>query len=79
MSVERLPRGTRLDPQKVSWLIAGQKKQSFERMARAGGVTASVFLERVTAHLEEDLTDRGVPSWWPVPDPKDGELPIDPA
>lgn len=79
MSVERLPRGTRKNPRRVAWLIAERKKMAFERMAKTADVSTSVFLERVIDHLEEDLTDRGLPSWWPTPEPKDGELPIDAA
>jgi hypothetical protein len=79
MSVQRLPRGTRLDPQKTGWLIAGAKKEVFEQMAANAGVTSAVFLERVIDHLKETRTDRGLPPWWPVPEPRDGELPIEAA
>jgi len=74
MTVERLPRNTRLNPKRVSWLIEESKKQRFEQLAEHAGVSAAVFLERVIDHLEDELTDRGLPEWWPAPEKKDGEL-----
>lgn len=79
MSVERLPRGTRSEPKKLGYLVAGLSKQDFEEMAQAAGVSGAVFFERVAAHLKEELDDRGAPSWWPKPTTRDGELPIEAA
>ena len=69
--VRRLPRGTRLNPKRVGWLIEESKKLRFEQMADRCGVSAAVFLERVVDHLETEVTDRGAPSWWLEPAPRD--------
>lgn len=74
MSTARLPRNTRVKPVKVGYVIDGPYKDRFEQIAGAAGASAASFLEAVIAHLETELTDRGVPSWWPAPEPKDGEL-----
>lgn len=79
MSVKRLPRGTRVRPVRVSWLLAEARKKRFEQIAQRAGVSTSVFLERVIDHLETELTDQGLPDWWPASDPNDGELPIETA
>lgn len=39
-------------------------------------MSSAGFFEAVVTHLENDLTDRGVPHWLPQPEPRDGELPI---
>lgn len=78
MSTPRLPRGTRTKPVRVSWLIEEEKKLRFEQLAAHVDVSAAVFLERLIDHLDENLTDRGVPSWWPAPELKDGELDMPP-
>ena len=68
-----------MQPVRASWLIEEKRKKRFEQLAECAGVSAAVFLERVIDHLEEELTDRGLPNWWPAPEPRDGELPIDTA
>ncbi len=68
-----------MQPVRASWLIEEKRKKRFEQLAERAGVSAAVFLERVIDHLEEELTDRGLPNWWPAPEPRDGELPIDTA
>lgn len=78
-SVRRLPRGTRVDPVATPWVIERSSKERLDTMARAAGMSASVFLERVIEHVGDELTDRGVPSWLPQPEPDEGELPIEPA
>ena len=78
MAAQRLPRGTRQKPVRVSWLIEEQKKLRFEQLAADAGVSSAVFLERLIEHVDTELNDRGVPTWWPTPAPQDGELPIDP-
>lgn len=77
MAVKRLPRGTRIAPTRTAWEIETSRKERFEQLARHAGVSGSVFLERVIDHLEDELTDRGLPNWWPEPEPDDGELPIE--
>jgi len=78
MPAKRLPRGTRQRPVRVSWLIEERSKERLEKLADHAGVSAAVFLERVIDHLGEDLTDRGLPTWWPTPALKDGELDMPP-
>lgn len=80
MDVKRAPRGSRVAPVRAAWSIETHRKERFDQLARNSGYTSSVFLELVIDHLEEELTDRGVPSWLPQsgPDERDG-LPIEPA
>lgn len=77
MDVKRAPRGTRVAPIRAAWSIETHRKQRFDQIARKSGYTSSLFLELVIDHLEDELTDRGVPNWLPQPEPADGELPID--
>lgn len=77
MTSRRRPRGTRIAPVRVAWEIERDRKLLFEQVARKVDVSASVLLEMVIDHLEDELTDRGVPNWLPQPEPADGELPID--
>ncbi|MFZ4843973.1 hypothetical protein [Mycetocola saprophilus] len=79
MTVKRAPRGTRVAPVRAAWSIETYRKERFDQIARTSGYTSSVFLEMVIDHLESELTDRGVPNWVPQPEPKDGELLIDPT
>ena len=37
---------------------------------------ASGRMQKAIDHLEEELNERGLPTWWPEQEPKDGELPI---
>lgn len=74
MAAQRLPRGTRVNPKRVGWLIEETKKERFEQLAAHAGVSAAVFLERVIDHLDEELTDRGLPPWWPEPETNPEEL-----
>lgn len=76
MTVRRLPRGTRVKPVRVSWLIEEARKERFDQLATQAGVSSAVFLESVIEHLEDELTDRGLPNWWPKSAPSDEELPI---
>lgn len=79
MVAKRLPRNTRVDPIRAGWEIERARKERIDKLAEHAGVSASAYIERVIDHLEEELTDRGVPQWWPQPEPDDGELPIDTA
>lgn len=79
MDVKRAPRGSRVAPVRAAWSIETHRKERFDQLAQRSGYTSSVFLELVIDHLEDELTDRGVPSWLPQPVPDDGELPIDTA
>ena len=77
MQIKRAPRGSRVQPIRAAWTIETRRKERFDQIARAAGVTSSVFLETVIDHLETELTSRGVPKWMPQPEPTEGELPID--
>ena len=77
--VRRLPRGTRIDPVATPWVIERASKDRLAAIARNAGMSAGALLELVIARLDDDLTDRGVPSWLPQPKPDEGELPIEPA
>lgn len=79
MTVRRAPRGSRIAPVRAAWSIELRRKERFDQIARNSGVTSSVFLELVIDHLEDELSDRGVPNWMPQPEPNEGELPIDTA
>jgi hypothetical protein len=35
-------------------------------MAQHAGVSDAVFFESVVRNLHETLTDRGLPTWWPL-------------
>lgn len=74
MNAARLPRGTRVDPVKFGYVIDRSYKDRFEGLARRAGVSGAVYLERVLEHLETELTDRGLPQWWPETELTDGEL-----
>ncbi len=68
-----------MQPVRVGWLIEERRKKRFAQLAERADVSEAVFLERVIDHLEEELTDSGLPNWWPAPEPRDGEPPIDTA
>jgi len=74
MAPKRRERGSLIEPKQFKHVIEGHYKDRFEQLALTAGVSGAVFLEAVIDHLETELTDRGVPSWWPAPEPKDGEL-----
>ena len=77
MSDSRLPWGTRENPVPLGWVIEKRRKERLSQLAKHAGVSNAVFLEAMIDHLDTELTDRGLPAWWPAPDRKDGELPID--
>lgn len=79
MAAQRLPRGTRVDPIRYSVLVERDRKEFVEKIAARGGVSSAVFFERMVDHMESELTDRGLPSWWPAPEANENELPIDTA
>ena len=76
MSDRRLPWGSRENPVSVGWAIEQWRKDRLSQLAAHAGVSNAVFLEAVIDHLEEELNDRGLPTWWPAQEPNDGELPI---
>ena len=78
MAARRLPRGTRVNPVPLGWRIEERRKLRVEQLAAHAGVSGAVFLEALIDHVEEELTTRGLPAWWPAQELADGELPIDP-
>lgn len=72
----QIERGTRHVSARVSLVVESAKKERFEQLARRAGVSYAAFYEAVVDHLETELTDRGLPNWWPQPELEDGELPI---
>lgn len=76
MSRRQIPRGTRLAATRLSLIVEEERKRRFDQMAAQAGMSSAGFFEAVVTHLENDLTDRGVPHWLPQPEPEDGELPI---
>lgn len=75
-TAKRRPRGTRIDPVACGWAIEREKKTRLEEIAERAGVSAAVYLERVIDHVDQELGDDGLPTWWPAPEE---ELPIDKA
>lgn len=72
-----IPRGTRAVPARVSLVVEEASKERFIQIAEHSGISQAAFFEALVAHLDDELTDRGVPTWLPQPTPSDGELPIE--
>ena len=79
MTRRQIPRGTRTASARLSLVVEEEKKDRFAVIAKQSGLSCAGFFEALVDHLETELTDRGVPSWLPQPEPHDGELPIDAA
>ncbi|WP_440711641.1 hypothetical protein [Herbiconiux sp. YIM B11900] len=77
MAPRRRPRGTLIDPVSMGYEVERASKARFDAVAERAGVSSAVLFERMVDHLE--LTDQGLPIWWPEELPRDGELPIDSA
>jgi hypothetical protein len=69
----RRPRGTLLEPAKVHWEVEKAAKDKFDAIADRLELSGAQFFEYMVEHLE--LTDQGVPVWWPEQD-RSEELPI---
>ena len=74
MTPRKLPRNTRVDPARLSLVIERRRKERMEQLALHLNVSSAAFLEAMIDHLDDELDVRGVPSWWPAPEKKDGEL-----
>lgn len=77
MAPKRRPRGSFIDPITLGYEVEREVKDYFDELAARAGVTRGRFFEEVVKHIP--VTDRGLPTWWPEPEPEDGELPIDTA
>lgn len=65
MAARRLPRNTRKHPTRLTYAIESAKKNRLDALARLAGVSSAVFTECVIDHLEDELGDDGLPTWWP--------------
>lgn len=63
-----------LDPVSMGYEVERAAKTKFDAVAKRAGVSSAVMFEELIEHLE--LTDQGLPIWWPEELPRDGELPI---
>lgn len=77
MAQLQIPRGTRVEPARLSLLVEKAAKTRFDHLALSSGMSAAGFFEAVVAHLDSELNDRGVPSWLPQPEHLDVEAPSD--
>lgn len=71
----RRPKGSIKNPTALGYVVAGDSKTRFDSLAARAGVSSAAFFESVVDHIE--VTDQGLPVWWPTELPRDGELPID--
>jgi hypothetical protein len=78
MADYRRARGALRDPVNLGWEVERVKRERFKAMAENCELSAAVFFEQVVEHLEQELTNQGIPSWMPEKD-RTGELPIEPA
>jgi hypothetical protein len=69
---ERLPWGTRKETVRLGWAIEGARKKRLDSLAHRAGVSSAVFLEAMIDHLDGEISQDGLPSWWRT----DGTLPI---
>lgn len=74
MAPRRLPRGTRQHPVRVPYAIEGAKKERLDALARHAGVSTAILLERMIDHLDDELGEDGLPTWWPADEQQ--ELPV---
>ncbi len=78
MAPRRRPRGTRLDPVPLGYVVERAAKTRLDKIAENAGVSSAVMLEHIIDSVA--LTSRGLPVTWPEPtELLDGELPIDTA
>lgn len=75
MSQRRRPRGSLKQPIQVGYTVERLTKDRFDAIARRAGVSSAALFELLVEHVE--LTDQGLPAWWPEEEPRNGELPID--
>ena len=53
-------------PISLGWTVEQDARDRIDSIAQRANVSSAVFFERMVAHVETELTDQGVPSWWPV-------------
>lgn len=75
MTVQRLPRGTRVDSISLGLLVERANKERFALIARNSGMTSSALFDALVEHMP--LDEQGRPDWLPTAlKTKDAELPI---
>lgn len=77
MAKEKTLRGTVKKPTQQRFTVDLATKERFDALARKAGVSNSYFFTKLVENI--DLTDQGLPTWWPEELSRDGELPIDTA
>lgn len=76
MTVQRLPRGTRVDSISLGLLVERANKERFAAIAKNAGMTSSAFFDALVEHMP--LNEKGIPSWLPSTlEKKDEKLPIE--
>ncbi len=73
-AIRRLPRGTRRDTKRLGWAIEAEEKDFLDAVAINAGVSSAVLLEHMIEHMRSQMTDQGIPAWWPHELPRDNEL-----
>lgn len=68
-------RGALKDPKPLGWKVESGNKDYFAELAEKSGYSAAAFFDLMIETLE--LDERGVPTWVPKNDSKEGQLPID--
>ncbi|MFJ2353487.1 MULTISPECIES: hypothetical protein [Glutamicibacter] len=67
--------GTMKHPTPMGWKVERENKEHFADLAKKAGMSAAAFFDLMVETLEYD--DRGLPTWVPQNDSKEGHLPID--
>lgn len=75
MAAYRRPRGTMRDPIRTGYEIERAAKERLDTLAAHAGVSSAFYFERLIENVE--LTDQGLPVWWPEDRSSAEELPID--
>lgn len=76
MAAKRIPRGTRVDPVSLGYVVEKNVRDRFAQIAEHSGMSSAALFESMVNAMP--LDERGFPTWLPSrPELKDGELPID--
>ncbi len=70
----RRSRGTAAGSVPLFAHVAPEAKAVVDRVAEATGAPKWAVIEAILSHVE--IGDDGVPVWWTVPTPNQGELPL---
>lgn len=75
MAPRRLPRGTRVDPVALGYVVERPAKERFDGIASSMGISSAALFDLMIETMP--VNDRGWPAWLPESPRPDGELPID--